>query len=163
MKKYISRYLFLWLPAITLAYIFTVLNSPHSALSQSMPAQLAQWLCVIIMLIGWSANTGMSAYYYPRNTFSLLLTYYSICLILVTLFYRERFDSSIKVYLDIAAGLFSYKPLDILERTLIDFNMQHRLVILHIIVACNFIGYIIGVIARIMNPNPYRPKLYKWR
>jgi len=129
-----------------------------------MPAQILQWVCALIVLIGWSINTGICAYYYPRNTFSLLLGYYSIHLILVVMFYQTVYDSPFRSYLDIAAGLFSYKPLDIIEQTLNEFDMtRQRLVILNVIVVCNFIGYIAGFIFRIINPNPYRPKLYRWR
>jgi hypothetical protein len=163
MGKFLFRYKFFWLPAVASAYIFTEFNAHNSPFSQSVPGQVIQWATALIMLIGWSVNTGMCAYFYPRNTFSLLLAYYSVCLILVTVFYQSMSGTMLRNVFGVISGLISYKPLDIISRVIRDFFAMTELVMINILAGCNFIGYVIGFIARRVNPNPYRPKLYRWK
>lgn len=165
MRKYLLRYVYLWIPAAVAVYLPTVILPAMvpslSGLPASIPVHILQWVCALIMLIGWSLNTGMLSYHYPWNTAACLLGYYGISLVLVSLLYWADSGTLLKALLDIFAGLISFKPLHMFDRALKTVFMRSEFAVINILVACCAVGYVMGLIFRRTHPNPYRPKLYR--
>lgn len=154
MRKYILRYFIFWLPAAVVAYFFA---------GSSMASQVAQWLCAFFMLFGWSANTGMFAYNYPRNALALILAYLGVSILVIMTMYSVPYSSSSHYWLNTLGGLLSFKPLAIFVKALLDFNIQQEMVVTGALTACCFIAYLVGLIVRRIRPNPYRPRFRKNR
>lgn len=152
MSKYIVRYLILWLPAALVAYFFN---------NASMASQVAQWFCAFFMVFGWSVNTGMCAYHYPRTTLSLILVYTGINVLLIVLLYASTYASPLNKALILVGGALSYTPLDAFVRAILDFNIPHEVYVIAFLVACCFVGYCVGLAYRRVRPNPYSPRMSK--
>lgn len=149
MRKYMLRYLIFWLPAAIVAYLFN---------RADMISQIAQWATALFMLFGWSANTGMAAYHYPRNTLALILAYLGGSILLIMSMYAVPYSSTPHFWLNTLGGLLSFRPLGIFVKALLDFNIRQELVVTCALSACCMAGYLVGLIVRRIRPNPYRPR-----
>lgn len=154
MRKYILRYLIFWLPAAITFYVY------HNS---SMLSQVLQWFFAFFMLLGWAVNTGMAAYHYPRKVLSLIFGYTGVNVLLTVILYRSFTGTTLHYVMGNFGGLFSYNPLDVFVMAIVDFNISHELYVLGFLVACCLLAYIIAIIYRWMNPNPYRPRILKNR
>lgn len=149
MKRYLLRYFYFWLPAILVATFFN---------NSGMPSQIAQWFTAFFMVFAWAVNTGMLAYHHPRNTLALALAYGGLHILLITAFYRTT--GAAHAWLRQIAGLFSFRPLGIFIKALLDFTIQHEMVVTAALTGCCLLGWFCGVVYRQMRPNPYKPKFY---
>jgi len=154
MAKYIVRYLIFWLPATIIFYFFN---------NSSMLSQVLQWFFAFFMLLGWSVNTGMAAYYYPRKVLALIFGYAGVNILLIVAWYKTYYHSALNNFLLYFGGLFSYNPLDVFIQALLDFNIYHELFVTGFLVLCCVIAYIVAMVYRHFNPNPYRPRILKTR
>ena len=148
MKKYWLRYLLFWAPAFLVACLY---NNP-SALSQSL-----QWTFAVLLVTGWAVNTAMLAYHAPRTALSALLIYFGTHLLAITQLYRYSgaHDSLVRLL----CGAFSFTPLDVIVRALLDFTIPHELYIAFFLTAVCALGYLAGLFYCWHNPNPYRPRI----
>lgn len=157
MGKYLVRYLIFWLPAVCVAYFF---NNP------SLPSQALQWFFAFFMLLGWSVNTGMAAYHYPRSAMAALLTYAGFNILVIAVLYMQDYRSALYQVLRGYGGVFSFKPLDILLQSLKPFTgvaLPWEYLVLFILLAGCLLGYIIGLVQRRVSPNPYSPRILRRR
>jgi len=152
MKKHITAYVILWLPAVLAAYFFSGL---------SMLSQGLQWATAALMVIGWSVNTGFAAYRFPKTTLAILLIYAGANTLLIALLYKIPYESPYHQPLLTWGGIASFKPLDILVQALLDFNIPQELYVLGLVVGLSAVAYIIGISRRRTHPYPYRPKIIR--
>jgi len=150
MRKYIIRYLIFWLPAVLVAYFY---NRPDTA------SHIAQWFAAFIMLFGWSINTGMCAYYFPRRTLALILMYLGVSVLVIIWMYSAPYASATHNWLRLWGGVLNFKPLEILLMAILEFNVRHELVVTYTLGAFCLLGYIVGIIYRYIRPDPYKPKM----
>ncbi|MDL2233053.1 hypothetical protein LJC63_05675 [Ruminococcaceae bacterium OttesenSCG-928-L11] len=148
MRKYMVRYLIFWLPAVLVACFY---NNPTS-LSHGL-----QWIFAILMLLGWTVNTAMASYHFPRRTLSLILMYLGINMIAALLLYSIDYTLPILRL----AGILSFTPLDILIVALLDFTIPHELYMVGLVVGLAVLGWAAGLLYRRFHPNPYRPHFSK--
>lgn len=154
MKKYLLRYFIFWLPAVLVAYFYN---------NAGMLSQTLQWVCAILMIVGWSVNTGFAAYYYPMTTLSILLFYSGVSVIVITAQYMTQYGSIAHTLLHQWGGIISYKPLDILVMAILDFNIPHEIYVVGALIALCAVGLAAGLIQRRIHPNPYHPKIMRSR
>lgn len=168
MKKYYLRYLFFWVPAVLIACFFN---------NASMISQVLQWFFASFMVLGWTINTAMAAYTFPRRTLSTLLVYAGVMLLIIVGLYNYAFDpASSRILQQLNSsfpglntgllfrrlgGLLSFTPLDIFVQALLDFAIPHEIYITLFLVGACLIGWICGLVYRFIRPNPYRPKIVK--
>lgn len=154
MRQYAVRYVVFWLPALLVSYFFS---------NQSMTSQVLQWFFAFFLLLGWSVNTGMAAYNFPRATLSLWLAYTGLHILAITSLYAAPYGSGRYTVLKAVSGFLSYRPLRIFTRVLEGLVPQFppELCILGGLSACCLIGYLIGLVQRRVNPNPYRPRILR--
>lgn len=148
-KNYLIYLVFL-LPALFVSLFYN---------NDTMLSIVLQWFFGFFMLIGFGVNTASAAYRYPRATMSFVLSYTGVNLLIITAFYASAYDSLPYIVLRDYGGALSYVPLGIMMDALLDFNIQHEVVITLLIAACCFIGYIFGIVHRHVKPDPYRPKI----
>jgi hypothetical protein len=149
MKRYILRYLFFLTPALLVSLFFR---------NASAASQVLQWFTAFFMVLGWAVNTGMAAYYYPRDVLGLMLVYAGANLALINLVYHNTWGSR-SGWLGELMGAASFTPLQIFVRALIDLNIQQEVYVLAGMVACCAAGYLAGLLARRIYPNPYHPRI----
>lgn len=155
MRKYLLRYLIFWLPAAAVAYFYN---------NASSPSQLLQWFFSFFMVFGWSVNTGMAAYHFPRSTMSALLTYTGFNILIIVTMYSAYVGSGLYILLHKVGGILSFNALDIMVQALRPYNeLDWEMVVLLFLVACCVIGYIIGLVHRRVNPSPYSPRIGRAR
>lgn len=152
MKKYLLRYAIFWLPAMLMSYFFN--NSTGISLG-------LQWFFAFFLILGWSVNTGMYAYHFPRSAMSSLLLYFGVNVLLIALMYVTGYGTVLNAVMIKVGGIFSFQPLDIVVRALLGFNIPHELYVLFGLVFCGLIGYVCGVVMRRVRPDPYRPQMLK--
>ena len=148
MRKYLIRYLIFWLPAVLASYLFT---------SREQTFEIILWFLGFFMLLGWGVNTGMCAYNYPRNTLSLLLAYFGANALLITGLHNASFGSTAYRIFDHAAGFFTYRPLEMIYQTLLDFSVFQEMWVVGIVLGFCAVGFLSGLLYRQIRPNPYRP------
>ena len=149
MKRYFLRYLFFLTPALLVSLFFRNAGTVSQAL---------QWFTAFFMVLGWTVNTSVSAYHYPQEVFGLMLVYTGVNLVLINLVYHNTWGSR-SGWLGELMGAMSFTPLQILVRALIDFNIQQEVYVLIGLLACCALGYLSGLLARRIYPNPYRPRI----
>lgn len=152
MKKYLFRYLIFWFPAALVASFF---NNSGTA------SQILQWLFAFFFLFGWAVNTGMSAYYFPRRTLSLLFAYTGANILIILWLYSAHFGSTSYFLLQRVGGLFSFVPMEIFIMALINLDIRHELYVTGFMAAACLAGFAVGVVYRRLRPNPYRPRMRK--
>ena len=158
MRKHLLLYIGFWLPAIVSAYLLV----PHNTTTM----QVVQWFLGFFMLLGWTVNSGMAAYSYPRATFAFIMAYIGVNAALITALVNASllplvdasFGSASYIILDHAAGAFTFRPLYMLYGALREFSISHEeLWVMGIAAAACVIGFICGMFARQLNPDPIRP------
>ena len=150
MKKYFLRYLVLWLPAFLAALLFN---------NSGLPSIVLQLFLGVAMLVGWAVNTGMAARLYPRAAMALVLFYFGASLIAVRFHYTGQLRRLFGAHSVTAAGIFSYVPLDVFLQKILYFNIRHEVyIIVGITLLCLF-GWLMGMLYRWHNPDPYRPRI----
>lgn len=152
MGKYLRRYLIFWLPAAVVAYCFS---------APALASQIAQWFCAFFMLFGWGVNTGMFAYRYPRNALAFVCAYLGLNILIIIGLYKTSYATTAHLLLNQIGGAFSFRPLDIFLMALLDFNIQHEVVVVCIVAGFCLAGWLVGLICRRIYPDPTRPRLYK--
>lgn len=152
MRKYALRYLVFWLPAVLVAYFYTL----DSNLSITL-----QWFTAFFMILGWSVNTGMAAYHTPRSALSLLLCYTGFHILLIVCLASADRRSGLYLLLRSFGGILSYKPLGILLRAVRTMVALPEFFVLGILAGGCALGWIIGVVQRRISPNPYSPRIRK--
>ncbi len=150
MRKYIVRYLIFWAPAAAVSLFF---------FGRSQASQTAQWFCAAFMVLGWAINTGMASRHYPRATLALLLGYLGANILLIVGLYNTPQLSPLHSFLSDYAGIFSYKPLDIIIVAIVDFSLRHEFVVTYALAGLCFCGWLIGQLYRRARPDPYRPTM----
>ena len=150
MRKYMLRYLLLWLPAAAVALFY----NHATTLSQAL-----QWIFAGVMVLGWAANTGMCAYHYPRTTLSLILFYTGMSIFSITMQVSVRYGSQLYDAVHRWGGLLSFRPLDILVVALLDFRIPQEAYVVGFLVLLCLTGYLVGLLYRRIRPNPYRPRV----
>ena len=153
MGKYLFRYLIFWLPAAVAVYFFSG--------ESSGAAHAFQWFGAFFLVLGWSVNTGMLAYHRPRNALALLMGWLGCNILIITALYRTPYQSTLHWWLLNVGGALSFKPLDIFIMALLDFPVQHEMVVTGALAACCFAGWLCGTVYRRIRPNPYRPRIYR--
>ena len=155
MRKFLLRYLIFWLPAAAAAYFFN---------NASDLSQILQWFFSFFMVFGWSVNTGMAAYHFPRSTLSALLTYTGFHILIIITMYTAYSGSGLSILLRKAGGLFSYNALDIMVQALRPFpELDWEMVVTLFLACCCAVGFLIGLLHRRINPDPYSPRIRKAR
>lgn len=149
MKKYLLRYLIFWAPALLLSLFFRA-DTPIS--------HILQLFFGFFLLFGWAVNTGMAAYAYPRRMLGALLLYTGANLLLINMQYMGLL-SFLGRNSRAVTGILSYTPLDIFLQKLLDFKIPHELYITAAIAILSFAGWLLGILYRYHNPDPYRPKI----
>lgn len=174
MRKYLIRYLIFWAPAVIAAY---VLGGDGAALAlrhffdrlpledPALTAQIAvvgiQWFFAFFMLIGWGINTGMWAYHRPYGALTAVFVYAGFNVLAASIVYATDYRSGTHIVLRAVGGFFSYKPLEVLLNILKDFRIAAEFVIIAIITACCLLGFVIGILQRRVNPDPYSPRIIR--
>ena len=153
MNKYLLRYLIFWLPGAVAAYLFSR--------GSSTAAMAFQWFGAFFLVLGWSVNTGMTAYRYPRQALALLLAWRGISILVIMALYRSSYQSPLHWWLLNVGGALSFRPLDIFIVALLDFPVQHEMVVTCGLGICCFVGWLCGVAFRWIRPDPYRPRMYR--
>ena len=148
MRKYFFRYLVFYMPALLASYIFT---------SGNLFAHIVQWFFGFFMLLGWGACTAMLTYNYPRNALAFLFAYFGVSVLLIYGLHNASFGSASYVFFDHVAGALTYRPLNMIYRTLLHFPIFQELWIIIIIIASCAVGFVCGMFYRQIRPNPYRP------
>lgn len=162
MRKYLFRYLIFWLPAAVVAYLFTRGMPWSHLIGDTAPwHQIPQWFTAFFMVFGWSANTGMAAYHYPRATLSALLCYTGFNILITVTMYTVGSEGALGSLLWSFGGILSFKPLSIFVTTLKSLRppWPWEMILLCGLVACMAIGFIVGLVQRRVNPNPYSPRI----
>ena len=148
MRKYLLRYLIIWLPALLASYL---LNDSYTF------AQIILWFLGFFLLLGWGVNTSMAAYNYPRKTLSFLLAYFGLSVLLIMGLHGASFRSTSYHIFDHTAGALTYRPLYMFFQALLEFNVFAEMWVAGIVVSCCAVGFLCGIIYRQIRPNPYRP------
>ena len=149
MKSYYLRYIVLWAPACLAACFF---NNTGTA------SQVLQWICVALMIVGWTINTAMSAYNFPALALANTLLYFGVNEVLAILFYSTNGGANAKL-IQRLTGLFSYTPLDIVVTHILDLDIPHELYIIGFLSICMAGGVVAALYYRRIRPNPYRPSI----
>ncbi|MCL2068376.1 MAG: hypothetical protein FWH00_00600 [Oscillospiraceae bacterium] len=151
MRKYLLRYLIFWLPALLAALLLRG--------NRSMLAEAVQFFCGFFMLFGFAVNSGMAARAYPRSTLTAIMLYFGAGTLLMSLVYTGRLQSLFGEYSRTIAGIFSYVPLGVFLRKMLDFNIMHEVYIISGISIFMFIGWAMGLLYVHHNPNPKSPRI----
>lgn len=153
MKKYLIRYLIFWLPALLVSYLFA---------GGGLMADIPQWFFAFFMLFGWSVNTGMAAYHFPRGALSALLAYGGFNTLVIVTLYTTDYRQGLHIFMRKVGGIFSFQPLDILVRNLKPITsaaLPWEFIVLCVLLVCCLLGYLVGVVQRRVRPNPYSPRI----
>jgi len=151
--KYLSRYLMFWLPAFLAGLLFSP-SGTAGALSL-----VVRLLFGLIMIAGWCVTTGTHARVSPHRAFALLSLYFGLSLLVVRFHYMGDLRPLFGSHSVTAAGIFSYVPLDAFLQMILDFNIQHEVYIIIGISILNLFAWLMGMLYRWHNPNPYRPRI----
>ena len=151
MRKYLFRYLLFWAPAILSAYFLMPLG---------VAGQVMQWFFGFLMLLLWAVNSGMAAYNCPRGTLAFIMAYAGVNAVLITTLVNTSFRSPAYVFLDHAAGAFTYRPLYMLYGAL-ESSLFREMWVAGIVAAACLVGFICGVLNRQLKPDPFRPKFIR--
>jgi len=150
MKKYMLAYFILWLPAVLVAYLYN---------NAEMLSQILQWSFAVLMVLGWSVNTGLMAYRYPRTALSLVFFYVGLTVLAITLKYSSESGTPLHQFMRVWGGILSYKPLEIFIMALRDFNIPHEMYLMGAVVLLCLVGYLVGLAYRRVRPDPYSPRI----
>jgi hypothetical protein len=100
----------------------------------------------------------MAARFYPRNMLAAIMLYFGAGITLTALLYSGQLRS-LPANSRVIAGIFSYTPLDIFLRKMLDFNIMHEAYIISGITALCLFGWLLGLLYRYHNPDPQRPRI----
>jgi len=150
--KYLVRYLIFWFPAFLAGLLFSTPGSTPDMLSFVVII-----LFGLIMIAGWCVTTGIHARFSPHRAFAMLSLYFGLSMLVVRFYYMGNLRPLFGVHSVTVAGIFSYVPLDAFLQMILDFNVQHEVYIIIGITVLNLIGWLMGMLYRWHNPNPYRP------
>ncbi|MFV0400195.1 MAG: hypothetical protein ACK5LX_06180 [Oscillospiraceae bacterium] len=150
MSKYLTRYIWLWLPATVLAFLPDGILPPATTFLAGMAVSA-------ILLVGWAVNTAMFCYRRPLAALAVPVGLEGFSLLGILLRTLGVFTGRFSYVL---FGLPSYLPLSPFVGALSDFpGLNAELAVTLVLLGCCLIGYGVGFINRLVNPNPYRPRL----
>lgn len=151
MRKYLLRYFIFWLPAFAVAVLYA---------NATPLSHILQWFFGFFMLFGWSVNTGMAAYHQPRAALSALLAYMGVVTMITVVLYTTSFRDTLHIVARLFGGVALYWPMGIILKSIqLLGNKPWELVLLLVLGSCCLIGYLVGLLQRRSNPNPYRPRI----
>lgn len=153
MKRYLLRYLIFWLPALAVSYLFQ---------GGGLVYDLPRWFFASFMILGFSVNTAMAAYHYPRKTLSALLAYGGFNILVIVMLYSTDYRQGLHIVMKKFGGILSFQPLSIYVehlRPITSVQLPWEFVVLCVILAGCLLGYLAGLFQRRIHPNPYRPRI----
>jgi len=149
MRRYLIRYLIFWAPAVLTAFILTLLSNTLLI--------VAQWFFGFFMLLAWAFNTGMFTYNHPRGALVFVLAFPGVNALLITALAEASYSTATYSILVLMAGAFTFRPLHMLYESIRETSSFPEMLIAGIITAACVVGFIWGVLYRLVRPDPYRP------
>jgi len=149
MRKYYLAYALFLLPAL----FFELINSGNPSF------MMMRWVFALIFLLGLGFTTYLAAYPNPGKTFSFILFYTGINLIVYYFFYISVFGTAAYVFLRDYGGALSYVPLGVLVDALNDSMLNAEVYVILTATACMLAGYLAALVKRRVKPYPYTPKI----
>jgi len=150
MRKYYLAYALFILPALVFALVSNRGGPSFTAV---------QWVFALVFLLGFGFTTYLAAYPYPRQTFSFILMYAGVNLIIYYFFYMSVFGTAAYVFLRDYGGALSYVPLGVLVDALNDSVQNAEVYVILTAALSMLVGYFAALVKRRVKPYPYSPKI----